>query len=344
MANRMGRTCVLAGVLGLAGSAGASVFNMGPGQTNLQFVPVGNAGNVGRASGASAGPGGYGEDRACGAVGYNYNIAKFEVTAAQYTEFLNAVAATDTHALYNPSMATGTGCRIIRSGDEGSYSYSTAGFDNVPVNFVSITDTLRFANWLTNGQPTGAQDASTTESGSYDLSASTLAGKLARQAAGRYFLTSEDEWYKAAYYDPQTENYFDYPTSSNAAPGTSLDPGAPNNANYVGAVAWPYYSDVGAFAASPSPHGTFDQGGNVAEWTESLIWGGWGNVRGGMDVYGVERLHANYRMGSDNWSLDTGYEDYYIGFRISEIPEPSAASLLLIGGAALIRQRRPRSI
>ena len=40
-------------------------------------------------------------DRICGSVGYNYNIGKYEVTAGQYTEFLNAVARTDTYGLYN---------------------------------------------------------------------------------------------------------------------------------------------------------------------------------------------------------------------------------------------------
>ena len=39
-----------------------------------------------------------------GAVGYMYNIGKYEVTAGQYCEFLNKVAATDTYGLYNDSM------------------------------------------------------------------------------------------------------------------------------------------------------------------------------------------------------------------------------------------------
>ncbi|HJO23186.1 MAG: hypothetical protein QF890_10985 [Myxococcota bacterium] len=33
-----------------------------------------------------------------------FQIAKYETTNAQYTTFLNAVAATDTNGLYNTSM------------------------------------------------------------------------------------------------------------------------------------------------------------------------------------------------------------------------------------------------
>lgn len=39
-----------------------------------------------------------------GAVAENYRISKFETTNEQYAEFLNAIAATDTNALYNPNM------------------------------------------------------------------------------------------------------------------------------------------------------------------------------------------------------------------------------------------------
>ncbi len=40
-----------------------------------------------------------------GEVDHNYAIGKYEVTAGQYTEFLNAVAKDDPNNLYNPMMA-----------------------------------------------------------------------------------------------------------------------------------------------------------------------------------------------------------------------------------------------
>ena len=127
---------------------------------------------------------------------------RYEVTTnAQYAEFLNAVAATDTYGLYNTSMGSGYG-GITRSGSSGSYTYSAiADWENMPVNYVSFWDALRFANWLHNGQPTGAQDDSTTEDGAYTLTPGHREQSRQRNAGARVFLPSEDEWYKAAYYD-----------------------------------------------------------------------------------------------------------------------------------------------
>ncbi len=140
-----------------------------------------------------------------GAVSHEYNIGKHEVTAGQYCEFLNAVADTDSYGLYNASMWSDTyGCKIQQSGASGSYAYSVAAdYANRPVNYVSWGDAVRFANWLHNGQPTGVQGDSTTEDGAYDLDgAVTEAALLAisREADWKWAITSEDEWYKAAYY------------------------------------------------------------------------------------------------------------------------------------------------
>ena len=110
-------------------SALADVVNMGPELTSLETVRIYNAGN-------SADTTGY------GAVGYEYNIGKYEVTAGQYTEFLNAVASTDTHGLYNTSMwSNSLGCKIQQNGSSGSYTYSVAAdYANRPVNYVSWGD------------------------------------------------------------------------------------------------------------------------------------------------------------------------------------------------------------
>ncbi len=123
----------------------------------IETVPVGNAGNAGELSGAGAG--GFGSDRICGFVSYNYNIGKYEVTAGQYTAFLNAKAKTDDHGLYNTNMDTANhmyGCNIKRSGggtEADPYSYTVASdWANRPVNYVSFWDSCRFANWLGNGQ------------------------------------------------------------------------------------------------------------------------------------------------------------------------------------------------
>jgi len=216
----------------------------------METVPVGNFGNAGEMSGGSAG--GWGLDRICGAVDYAYNIGKYEVTAGQYTEFLNAVAATDPYGLYHSSMhSLALGCQITRHGSDGNYTYDFSGrpsgaeadWVNRPVNYVSWGDAARFANWLHNGQPTGEPSFGTTESGSYDLSATQdyygpdgetpahgsddwyalNAALLAiiREPDATWVIPSEDEWYKSAYHknDGDTGNYYDFPTSSDSVPG-----------------------------------------------------------------------------------------------------------------------------
>ena len=142
-----------------------------------------------------------------GSVGYQYGIGRYEVTNAQYAEFLNAVAATDSYSLYNPNMGGSTHGGITQSGSPGSYTYGLkAGMGNKPVVFVSFWDSLRFANWLHNGQPTGAQDTTTTEDGAYTLDGYTGddGSWIERNYGATIFLPSEDEWYKAAYFDGST--------------------------------------------------------------------------------------------------------------------------------------------
>jgi len=166
-----------------------------------------------------------------GGVDYTYNIGKYEVTAGQYTQFLNAVAATDTHGLYNSNMTSTYGCQIVQSGTSGNFSYSVADdYKDRPVNYASWGDAARFSNWLHNGQPTGAQGDATTEKGAYNLNGATANNALmavSREADWKWAIPTEDEWYKAAYHknDGVTGNYYDYPTGSDTAPGYIDDSG-----------------------------------------------------------------------------------------------------------------------
>jgi len=222
---------------------------------DIETVHVGNPGNAA-------------DDTGYGAVAYEYNIGKYEVTNAQYTEFLNAVAKTDTYGLYRTSMGFDYG-GIVRSGGVGDYTYAViAGRGDMPVIHVSFWDATRFANWLHNGQ--GAGD---TETGAYTLTADSIINNIVtRNAGARWAVTSENEWYKAAHYSPATSTYYDYPTSSDTAPTAEAPAGGLNSANYDQIVA--DMTDVGAYTSSDSPYGTFDQGGNVWEWNEAILGGG----------------------------------------------------------------------
>jgi len=323
----------------------------GQAEVVIETVYVGNPGNPGELSGAGAG--GYGSDAIVGSVDYPYWIGKYGVTNTQYTEFLNAVAATDTYGLYNTDMwSIIYGCQIERTGSSGSYTYTVAADRaNRPVNYVSWGDAARFANWLHNGQPTGAQGLSTTEDGAYFLNGATNQSALMaimRQSDATWFLPTENEWYKAAYHknDSITGNYWDYPTASDSEPSNDLinpDPG--NNANFADysglTIGGPYYTTVvGEFENSESPYGTFDQGGNLLEWNETAIHAGLTRgLRGVSWAQGLGYSRASVR----NSDLPMN-ENEITGFRVASVPEPGSITLLVCGAVGLLafawRRRR----
>jgi len=283
----------------------------------IPTVPVGNAGNAGELQ----------IQGTFGGVAYEYRIGTYEVTNAQYAELLNAKAASDPLALYSTSMGSGLG-GITRSGSSGSYSYAAiAGRGDKPVNYVSWYDSIRFANWLNNGQGNGD-----TETGAYTLlgAAPTPSNGLSitRNAGATWFLPSENEWYKAAYYDPSDSSYFDYPTSSNTAPTAEAPAGGSNSANYLNAVG--DVTDVGAYTGSDSPYGTFDQAGNVWEWNEASISGSFRGVRAGGWLNFSDTLEAAIRHSN----LVPTNEGSGVGFRVANIPqivpEPSTAVLAIV--------------
>lgn len=281
-----------------------------------------------------------------------YRISKQNVTNAQYVEFLNAVASTDSFggpdpALYNPSMESTTWGGIARSGAVGDYSYSVKApavgqgpggsdytYDNKPVVFVSFFDAMRFANWLHNGQGNGD-----TETGVYSISDGV---SETRSVTAEFWIPSEDEWYKAAYYDPNAGGgsgaYYDYPTGSDTPPNNNLpsaDTG--NSANFwdggttTGNSSYPL-TDVGAYAMSASPYGTFDQGGNVNELNETLPSGfsiPFRGANGGDWALDASSMSAEFYGGTAR--VTDEFPNF--GFRVASIPEPST---ILIGSLAVV--------
>jgi len=159
-----------------------------------------------------------------GGVADAYRIGTTEVTNAQYVEFLNAKAASDPLALYNTSMGSDARGGITRSGVRGSLTYAAkTNMGNKPVNYVSWYDSIRFANWMHNGQGTGD-----TETGAYTLLGGTPTPSnglsIARNTGATWFLASENEWYKAAYHQPAAQggagaNFWLYPTATNSSHG-----------------------------------------------------------------------------------------------------------------------------
>ena len=313
-----------------------------------------------------------------GSVAQPYRIATFEVTNAQYAEFLNAKAATsDPSELYNPQMTTSANGGITRAGSgtaASPFAYATKNnYADRPVNFVSFYDSIRFANWLHNGQ-----GSASTETGSYTLPSTDPipAGgdSITRNPDATWALPSEDQWYKAAYHQPasqggDSDSYWTYATQSNTVPDvdnpdTLNVPDPTNVANYFrddtiangfndgyainpnGDLSDLHVTPVGSYSQADSFYGTFDQTGNVHEWTDTAIVQNPGQVNeftlriieGGSWTALAGRQSAGFRTEPDL----PGAEEPDIGFRLALVPEPTTAALLILPLTVLLSPRRPR--
>ncbi|HJM63978.1 MAG: SUMF1/EgtB/PvdO family nonheme iron enzyme [Roseibacillus sp.] len=256
-----------------------------------------------------------------GAVSYSYRIGKYEVTNAEFCAFLNAAAKRNSHDLYDDRMAGEYG-GIIRSGTPGDYRYATrTGCGKKPVGYVTWETCVRYCNWLSNGQGEGD-----TGKGPYRIEGGSIAlpdhSTLARGKTTRWVLASENEWYKAAYYDPakgESGGYWPYACKGGSAPACNL------NSNEI--------QEVGVFAVATA-YGTFDQNGNLWEYNEHRT-GNKVGLRGGSffidDNDSYLRSTTRYDVLSAKWP-NYGFRVVALGTGKSQasspppVPEPEPRS------------------
>lgn len=299
-----------------------------------------------------ADPGNQADTSGFGAVGYTFAISKYEVSISQYTEFLNSVAALgDPHGLYHASMATDlniAGIARTGSGTVGSpYSYTPIGNGNRPIAYVSWFDAARLANWVNNG----ATSAASTETGAYTLNGQTTGSAPARNPGASWWIPTQNEWYKAAYYKGGGTNagYWQFATQSDTAPGNTIGSGT-NQANYNNGVfavtqvsgsssSQNYLTVAGAFSGSPSAYGTFDQGGNLREWNDLTALAGTDRGVGGG---GWSSSLFEYEADRVGFLLAPTEESPLVGIRLATVPEPSTVGLAVAGlaGAAWTAYRQ----
>jgi autotransporter-associated beta strand protein len=277
-----------------------------PAQVTFDWATVGNPGNapdtlvMNKPNGSQPGD----DTSGYGSVDYAYRMSKYDVTNDQYAEFLNKVDPGGTSTtLYINNMSnfissgvswpafTG-GIEKNPSATEGSRYNVKAGQGSYPVVHINWMRAARFVNWLANGQGSGG-----TESGVYDMSVFSGMNYYAtpppRTTGAQIFLPSENEWYKAAYYDPTkggTGGYWQYGTRSDTAPASVGPPGSYNSANLGAGVSGgsggasaltyattgatfdrntDYLTNVGSYTESTSYYGLSDLDGLVFNWLES---------------------------------------------------------------------------
>jgi hypothetical protein len=173
-----------------------------------------------------------------GGVDYRYGIGQLEVTVRDWVRFLNIAdpGGRDPHNLYDPSQSSSSWPKygqIDQSSSAADGSHYTIGYPewvDKPYGFANFLRAARFANSLYNGQLLAKKASKSgafryvtyrvrisplTERGMYDLARKKRTGATRAHKVG-FVIPSQDEWVKAAYYDPNgggTYSYWKYPTN-----------------------------------------------------------------------------------------------------------------------------------
>ena len=303
--------------------AGIVTFGSGANSFNMEFVTIGDAGNAADTTG---------NPNPAGAVSYEYQMGKYEVSEAMIDA-------------YNAEFGTANSLVITKD---------TRGADK-PATSVSWNEAARFVNWLNTSQGFQAAYKFTTGGVNDNIAlwssaeAWQLGGEnLYRHKDAHYWLPSMDEWYKAAYYDPVNDVYYDYPTGSNTAPTAVASGTTAGTAVYYG-QAGP--TDI-TLAGGLSPYGIMGLGGNAHEWEETAFSldnssaSSFRGYRGGFWADGNPTLSISSSGRGNN---DPAFESFpAIGFRVASlsstaaVPEPGSFAIIGSVGLTGLAYRRRR--
>ncbi len=291
----------------------ADTFGTGPNEFTIEFVDIGNPDNTDDTTG---------DPNLAGEVKYTYRMGKFEISE----DMIN--------------KANTLGGLGITHDNRGT---------NKPATSVSWFEAATFVNWLNTS--TGHTPAYKFNGSTFELWQSGDAGynpnNLFRNSEAFYFLPSMDEWYKAAYYDPNAGVYYNYPTGSDSVP---------DGIGFVGDTTFDAVFDDGGSNPQPnditdvgvlSPYGTAGQGGNVFELEETEVdlvndsSSSVRGIRGGSWNSGPPALLSSVRL-----TIDPSSENSIVGFRVASVPEPSSLALASMAVFSLLfvrgRVRRRR--
>lgn len=277
---------IAVGISSSAIPAAADVFGSGANSFEVEFVTIGDPANAADTTG---------DPNPAGSVLYDYRMGKYEISRAMIEK---ANAAGGLELTLDPMAFVPGGPRPA-----------------MPATGVTWFEAARFVNWLNTSSGSSPAYKFNTQPGEpgYDFDASIQlwvggdagfdAANPFRNSQAKYFLPSVDEWYKAAYHDPNANlgagGYWDYPTGSDSPPIPVASGTVTGTAVYsqpIGAIA-----DV-TLAGGLSPHGVMGLGGNVFEWEETELdlvndaVSASRGLRGGDSNFGANFLIASNRQ------------------------------------------------
>jgi formylglycine-generating enzyme len=311
-------------LFGFSAHAIAGIFGSGENQFTIDFVTIGNPGNPADSTGKPPGT-----PNPAGSVSYEYQMGRYEVSRDMVIKASNLGGLGVT--LRDMSLSGGNGV-------------------NRPATGVSWNEAARFVNWLNASKGFSPAYKFSTQPGDVGYMANEdiflwdagdpgfNAANPFRNSLAFYFLPSVDEWHKAAYYDPDTETYFRFPTGGNDPP-TAVTSGMGANTTVYGQTFSQGPADIMA-AGGPSPFGTIGQGGNVFEWTEVeldllVLYGSTTRgSRGGNWYLNSNFLSSSFAGSRAGAGAHLDFNDY--GFRVAslstpaplpEVPEPGSLAM-----------------
>ena len=265
------------------------------GFAQADFVTIGDAGNSDDSTGF-------------GGVSYEYNISATEVTIAEFA-------------------ASGAG-----DGDEGFWNDGTRTVGTgAPASYVSLYEAMKYCNYLTSGNINSGYYSTSDGGATYQANALSHDAYAAVNGIS-YFVPTDDEWYKAAYWTGL--GYSDYANGDDV--GTEPTHGT--------ASGWNYYNSSGYVNGSPNytwatgfggeeQNGTYDMMGNVWEWIEASA----GAIYGGCYNTSSSLLRSSFPYDALVPSSEAGV----LGLRpVEVVPEPATALSLVLGGLVVAGYRR----
>lgn len=253
-----------------------------------------------------------------GRVNYTFELSKYPLTNKEYCDFLNHVATqSDPYGLFNQNMTDGVcgGIERIKKKNGNFFYRPKSGYSDRPVVYIGFHDAMRYCNWLHYGKPKRPCGPMSTEGtaseGAYNTEdcQEILEGRKEppnnygkRNPTAKYFIPTDDEWYKAGYYDPERlggRQYHDYPLRTSSLPANKPD--QPFSCNYIKdnrlGVGAPFYlAKVTEYPGSDTYFGCRQMAGNIWEYVEPNQISKGINLRGGSFGY------TEFGMGA--WNCD----------------------------------------